>query len=113
MKTYRIKVNGKLYEVELESVTESDKKVEAPAAPAPTPAAAPAEGTKVNAPMQGTILKTNAVVGQKVAKGTLLAVLEAMKLENEILAPADGVVKSVLVAKGQKVDAGQLLMVIG
>lgn len=115
MKIYKVKVNGKVYEVELESVTENSAKIETPKAEAPkaeAPKAAVA-GQNVPSPMQGTILKVAVAAGDSVKKGTLLAVLEAMKLENEILAPAEGTVKQVLVAKGQAVDAGQTLVVLG
>jgi biotin carboxyl carrier protein len=114
MKIYKIKVNGKVYEVELESVTENSAKIEAPkAAPAQTAPAAPAEGTKIIAPMQGTIIKVNVAVGASVKRGSVLGILEAMKLENEIQSPLDGTVKQVLVAKGENVDAGKLLFVVG
>lgn len=113
MKIYKVKVNGKVFEVEVESVTESTAKIEAPkAAEAPAPAA-PAEGTKVIAPMQGTIIKVNVAVGAKVKRGSVLAILEAMKLENEIQSPVEGTVKQVLVSKGQGVESNQLLVVIG
>ncbi len=111
MKLYKIKVNGKLYEVELESVTESDQKIVAPAAAAAP--AAKADGVSILAPMQGTIVKTNVAAGAKVTKGAVVAVLEAMKLENEILAPITGTILSLAITKGQKVDAGQLLMIVG
>lgn len=115
MKIYKIKVNGKVYEVELESVTESNAKIEAPkaipvSAPAPS---APSEGTKIVSPMQGTIIKLNVAVGTSVKRGSVLAILEAMKLENEIQSPIDGVVKQILIAKGENVDANKLLFVVG
>ncbi len=117
MKVYKVKVNGKVYEVELESVSENEGKIEASKAEAPkaAPSAnqAPAEGVVVKAPMQGTILKVNVEVGSQVKKGQCIAILEAMKLENEIVATADGVVKQVLVAKGQSVNNQQPLIVIG
>jgi len=115
MKIYKIKVNGKVYEVELESVTENSAKIEAPkaaAAPAAAPSA-PAEGSKVVSPMQGTIIKVNVAVGTSVKRGSVLAILEAMKLENEIQSPLEGTVKQVLVAKGENVDANKLLFVVG
>ncbi|MFA5005898.1 MAG: biotin/lipoyl-containing protein [Candidatus Izemoplasmatales bacterium] len=109
MKLYKVKVNGKVYEVELESVTESNAKIESPK-PAP---AADAAGAQVVAPMQGQIVKVNVEVGTMVKKGAILAVLEAMKLENEILSPVEGVLRQAAVAKGQSVAAGQLLFVVG
>ena len=90
--------------------------VSAVAAAAPAAAAAPVvtgAGEAVNAPMPGTILKVNVTQGQKVAEGAVLCVLEAMKMENEILAPKAGTVTQVLAAKGATVDTGAPLVVIG
>ena len=108
MKVYKVKVNGKVYEVELESVSESSAKIEAPAKTEQPKAAAPVvsgEGCKLNAPMAGTILEVNA--------GDVLFILEAMKLENEVVAPNGGVVKSITVSKGDAVENGKLLAIIG
>ena len=83
MKTYKVKVNDKVYEVQVESVTESNDTIAAPAAPvapAAAPVAAPAGGQDVNAPMAGTINAVKVAVGQTVKKGDVLCVLEAMKL---------------------------------
>ncbi len=122
MKVYKVKVNGKVYVVEVESVEEvqgaietAPKVQEAPAlASKATPqAAAPAEGTIVKAPMQGTIINVKVNVGDTVNKGDVVAVLEAMKLENDIVSPTSGVVKQVLVQKGQNVDNQAPLVVIG
>ena len=77
---------------------------------APKAAAAPAGAVKVNAPMPGTILKVNFAAGDTVKKGDILCILEAMKMENEILAPNDGKVASVNVKKGDSVTAGTLLV---
>ena len=88
----------------------------AAAAAAPAPAAAPVvtgAGEPVNAPMPGNILKVNVTSGQAVKAGDVLCVLEAMKMENEIMAPKDGTVTQVLVAKGATVDTGAPLVVIG
>ena len=76
-------------------------------------AAAPAGGEKVSAPMPGTILSVNVSNGQSVKKGDVLFILEAMKMENEIMAPCDGTAASVSVTKGAAVDTGALLCVIG
>ncbi|MDD3126667.1 MAG: biotin/lipoyl-containing protein [Candidatus Izemoplasmatales bacterium] len=111
MKIYKVKVNGKLYEVELESVSETTTRIETPQT-APSPLT-PAEGTKIFSPMQGTIIKVNVSVGSSVKRGSVLAILEAMKLENEIQSPIEGIVKQVLVTKGESVDANKLLVVIG
>jgi len=110
MKIYKVKVNGKLYEVELESVTESSAILQTPKVVPPSIENA---GTRILAPMQGTIIKTTVSIGALVKRGTVLAILEAMKLENEILSPSDGTIKQVMVAVGQKVDANQTLLIVG
>ena len=86
----------------------------APAAPAAAPAApaASAEGTPITAPMPGTILSVNVSAGQTVKKGDVLMILEAMKMENEIMCPRDGVVESVITSKGSAVESGALLCVL-
>ena len=114
MKTYKVKVNDKVYEVQVESVTESSEKIAAPA-PQAAPQAAPVQagaGQAVNAPMAGTINNVKVSVGQAVKKGDVLCVLEAMKLENDIVCPCDGTVSAVLVSKGQAVTSGQKIIVI-
>ena len=116
MKKYRVNVNGTVYEVELEEITGAAPvaSVAAPAAaPAPAPAAAPAGGEKVCAPMPGNILAVNVSNGSAVKKGDVLMILEAMKMENEIMAPCDGTVPSVSVTKGAAVESGALLCTIG
>lgn len=116
MKVYKVKVNGKVYEVELEATTESANHIEAPvqAVPVAAPVAAPAtgEGVKVEAPMQGKIIDVKVAAGQQVQKGDVLCVLEALKLANDIVSPCAGVVQSVSVSKGSEVENGQLLVVI-
>ena len=108
MKKYRVTVNGTVYEVELEELTGSVP-VSAPAAPAAAPApaasAAPAAGEQICAPMPGNILAVNVTAGQTVKKGDVLMVLEAMKMENEIMCPRDGVVASVNTSKGASVES--------
>ena len=117
MKVYKVKVNGKVYEVELESVTENDAKVEAPKQEAPKqeekPAVSSGSGTVLKAPLQGTILKINVNVGDTVKKGQAVVILEAMKLENEVVAPCDGTVKEIKVSKGQNVNNQDALLIIG
>ena len=108
MKKYNVNVNGTMYQVEIELCDEKDIKSAAPA-PAPAASSAPAGGTKINAPMPGNILKINVKNGQNVKKGDVLLVLEAMKMENEILAPCDGTIASVNVNQGASVDSGALL----
>ena len=126
---YKVTLNGRTYEVEVEAGKamlideyEAVAPASAPAAPASAPAAAPAApaapavtgaGVAVNAPMPGNILKVNVQNGQAVKEGQVLVVLEAMKMENEILAPKNGTVTQVLVSKGTTVDTGAPLVVIG
>ncbi|MBR4727756.1 MAG: biotin/lipoyl-binding protein [Clostridia bacterium] len=122
---YLVTLNGKTYAVEVEetdavltAVTEAPAPA-APAAqtPAPVPAAQqpllPAEGQAVRAPMPGNILSVSISQGQRVKSGTVLMILEAMKMENEIVAPCDGTVKQLLVQKGSVVDTDAVLAVIG
>lgn len=119
MKAYKVTVNGNVYEITIEVVDKADIKaapVSAPAqapaqapASAPAPVSTPAGGTAVSAPMPGTILKVNVSNGQAVKKGDVLFILEAMKMENEIMAPCDGTVAGVSVAQGASVDTGAAL----
>ena len=116
MKKYIVNVNGTSYEVTLEQVSADAAQTAAPAAPvaAPAPApAAPANGEKIESPMPGNILSVNVANGQAVKKGDVLMILEAMKMENEIIAPCDGTVASLSVAAGATVESGSLLCVIG
>ena len=114
MKKYKVNVNGTVYEVAVELMDGAAPVAAAPAAAAPAPAAAPvAGGEKVSAPMPGTILDVRVSNGQTVKKGDILFILEAMKMENEIMAPCDGTIASVSATKGAAVDSGALLCVIG
>ena len=125
---YKVTLNGRTYEVEVEHgkamlVDEYEAIAPAPVAAAPAaapvaaaPAAAPAvtgAGEAVTALMPGNILKVNVNAGDKVKEGQVLVVLEAMKMENEIMAPKDGTVTQVVVSKGSTVDTGAPLVVIG
>ncbi len=124
MRKFNITVNGVAYEVEVEEVAagESTAPNAAPAAapkaapaakPAAPKAAAPvAAGTQVKAPMPGTILDVKVSQGKAVKKGDVLLILEAMKMENEILAPQDGAVAQVNVSKGASVNSGDVLVVL-
>lgn len=126
---YVVTLNGKNYEVEVEetdavitAVTDAAPAAPvaaaAPAAPAaaPAPAVAPAaaaDGQKVLSPMPGTILSVNVSVGSAVKAGEVILILEAMKMENEIVAPCDGTVKQLAVQKGSTVATDALLAVVG
>lgn len=118
MKNYTITVNGSVYEVTVEEGTGSTGGAVQAAAPKAAQAAAPkaapkssgAGSVKITAPMPGKILKVNASNSQAVKKGDLLIVLEAMKMENEILAPQDGTVASVDTSAGASVEAGDVLV---
>lgn len=117
MKRFNITVNGKAYDVAVEEVSGGSAPVAAPAA-APAPAApaaapaAPADGVKVTAPMPGTILDIKTAVGSTVSKGQVIMILEAMKMENDIVASADGKIASLNVKKGDSVNSDDLLAVI-
>lgn len=123
MKNYKVNVNGTEYKVSIELISETEAATPVAATPAPaaapaTPApaapvaAAPAGGEKVNAPMPGNILSVNVNVGDTVKKGQILVVLEAMKMENEIVSPVDGTVTFVGVSKGATVESGSPICVI-
>ena len=128
---YKVTINDKVYEVEVEkgkanllrttAVEAAPAPVAAaPAAPAAAPAPAPAAAsasvqagtTPVNSPMPGTILDVKVTVGQAVKEGDLLVILEAMKMENEIYAPCAGTVAQILTSKGSAVDTGAPLVTI-
>lgn len=126
---YKVRLRDKFYEVE---VVESEAVLldyyEAAAAPAPAPAvpattaapaAAPAaspvsgDGNAVTAPLPGSVIDVKVSVGQSVKKGQVLVLIEAMKMENEIVAPADGTVKAIHTTKGSTVETGAPLVTIG
>ena len=114
MKNYTITVNGNVYDVTVEENGAGAAPVARPAAaPKAAPkAAAPAGAAgsvKVSAPMPGKILAVKATVGQAVKKGDAIMVLEAMKMENDIVAPQDGTVASLNAAVGDSVEAGAVL----
>ena len=121
MKNLKITVNGVSYDVQVEEVS-GDSVSSAPSAPAPAapkapaaPAApkAPVAGETVNSPMPGTVLDVQIKPGDYVKSGDTLLVLEAMKMENAIVAPKDGKVAEVYVIKGQTVESGTALVTIG
>ena len=110
MSKYKITVNGKEYEMDVELMDGSAPVAKAPSKvskPAPAPAAAPSGATV--SPMPGTILKVNVKEGDTVKAGDSVVVLEAMKMENDITAPKDGVVKALYVTGGQAVAKGDAL----
>lgn len=118
MKSYTITVNGNIYDVEVEEKNGAATTQSAPVAAAPVKAAAPAPkkastgaagGVTVNSPMPGKILAVKANEGASVKKGDVLILLEAMKMENEIVAPQDGTVASINVSTGDMVEAGDVL----
>ena len=124
MRKFNITVNGTTYEVDVEEiggvatsapVAAAPQAAPAPvAAPAPTPAAAPAPaGAKsVQAPMPGTVVSVKVNPGDKVTKDTVVAILEAMKMENEIYAGVDGTVAGISVSAGQSINTGDTIVSI-
>lgn len=113
MKKYRVTVNGTAYEIQLEELTGAAPAPAAAPAAAPAPAAAaPAGGERVTSPMPGTILDIKVSQGASVKEGDVLMILEAMKMENEIMCPCNGTVASINTSKGAAVESGTLLCVI-
>ena len=126
---YNVTLNGRTYEVEVEAgkaMLLDEYEAIAPAAPATAPAAAPAPvaapsaapaaslaaGEPVKAPMPGVVLKVQVQQGQAVKAGQVLVILEAMKMENEIVAPQDGTVAQIVAAKGASVESGAPLVIL-
>lgn len=109
MRRFRVNVNGNEYDIIVEELDASAVKSVPKAAP--KAAAAPAGGEAVKSPMPGTILKVNVNNGDTVKKGQVLMILEAMKMENEIMCPCDGKV-TINVANGAAVETGTLLCTI-
>lgn len=118
IKKYNIKVNGTIYEVEVEECG-NDNTARKPAVNSspseskktePTVSADQANGESLKAPMPGIILKVNVKPGDTVKQGNVLLVLEAMKMENDIVAPRDCVISSVPVSQGNSVDTGAPLV---
>lgn len=136
MRKFQVRVNGKAYEVEVEeigaeapvtqpvvtapaaapaaSAAPAAQAAPAPAAPAPAAKdASQVKGEPVEAPMPGTILKVLVKEGQAVKNGDVLCILEAMKMENEIMAGRDGTITGVYVNEGSSVNSGDVLVAIG
>ncbi len=126
MKTYTITVNGVAYDVTVEEGAGAVAAAPVAAAPVAAPKAAPAAApkaaapaatgaagaVKVNAPMPGKILGVKTQVGAAVKKGDVIIILEAMKMENEIVAPQDGTVASVNVSVGASVESGEVMVTL-
>lgn len=113
IKTYNVKLNGKVYEVEIEEVKAgSQPTMSATPAQAPKASAPAGAGQAVEAPLQGSMFNILVKEGQAVKKGDVVAVLEAMKMENEIIAPVDGTVSAIHVEKGQNVNLGDTILEI-
>ena len=115
MRKFLVNVNGTSYEVEVEELKgditpAAPAAAPAPAAPAAKAPAAPASASTVAAPMPGTIVGINVKVGDSFKRGQVLLVLEAMKMENEILAPRDGRVVAINTSKGATVNSGDILV---
>ncbi len=126
MKKFRVKVNGKSYEVEVEELTSAAPahrpRTKLPPLPPPAPESArktpavPAEASSgeisVKSPMPGTILAINVRQGESVTQGQALLVLEAMKMENEIPSPIDGSIASIMVKQDASVSTGDILLTL-
>ena len=130
IKAYRVNVNGKVYEVEVEEITAGGQQTVAAApspapvapkpapvapAPAPTPAPAPkaaATGEIVEAPMPGTIVDIKVKVGDTVKEGDLVTVIEAMKMETDLFSTKSGVVTAVNAGKGASVNTGDAIITL-
>ena len=112
MKKYKVNVNGTAYEVEIEEMIGAPAAAPVAAAPAAPVPAASGVGESITSPMPGNILAVNVAAGDTVKKGQVLMILEAMKMENEIMAPCDGKVTAVAVTKGAAVESGALLCTI-
>jgi len=114
MKIYKVKVNGKVYEVELEAVEEKEGSIavesKAPVAAAPASSGA---GSTIFAPIGGKLLEVKVKVGQTVNKGDVVCIIEAMKLENEVVATESGVVKEIVVSAGAMVANKDALIILG
>ena len=120
IKLYKIKIGEKVYEVELEEVNEKEGKIEAakPENIKEEKAEKPENkvtgettgSVKVEAPMQGLVISVDVSLGQKVKAGETLILLEAMKMENPIVAPVDGTVEGIHISKGDTVETGALLI---
>lgn len=110
---YEVEIDGTLYRVTVEEISQSEKSQPA-STPKPAPAVAPsppasATGLQVNSPMAGNVFKVLVQPGQQVKQGEAIIILEAMKMENEIIAPEDGTISEILVKEGQAVESDDVL----
>ena len=117
MKRFNITVNGTAYDVAVEEITDGSAPVMPKKAPAKKPVEQPKKavagaGTKVTAPMPGTILEVKVSENDTVTKGQVMMVIEAMKMENDIVAPCDGKVTSIIAKKGDSVNSSDVLATI-
>lgn len=127
VRRFRITINGKVFEVEAQELghetqahaptTPAVSPARLETAPAPTPAqpkakASTGAGTRIEAPLPGLVLDVKAKEGDQVSQGQVLVILEAMKMENEIVAPEDGTVAQIAVGKGDSVSSGDVLVVL-
>lgn len=112
MKIYKINVNGKSYEVEVESIEEAKSETVVKKQEHKQESLGETK-TEVLAPMQGKITSLKIDVGSNVKKGDVLMILEAMKLENDILCPVDGYVRQLLIKENDQVEINQLMLIIG
>jgi oxaloacetate decarboxylase alpha subunit len=112
---FRVKVNGKSYDVQVDEMGAVESAAPATASPAPeaAPAASGGDGQPVPAPLAGSIWKVNCAVGDSVSEGDVIVILEAMKMETEVVSPFSGSVKSIAVKQGDKVNPGDTLLTIG
>ena len=113
MKKYRVKVNDKLFEVEVEEISSAAVKEVKEEVKVETVAAENVSGEQVRAPLPGTITSIEVKVGDQVTEGDVLFIMEAMKMENEIPSPVSGTVKAIHVAQNASVDTGEVLATIG
>ena len=124
---YVVSLNGKKYEVEVNETqaavlsvsedavliaTEPEKGVQQPALTKKIEKEKPSDGTSIKSPMPGTVLSVNLNIGDTVKKDDVMFVLEAMKMENDIVAPKDGIVKQILAEKGDSVNTDDILAII-
>lgn len=115
MKNYEIEIDGQVYHVKVRELPDDAVMTEQPKADSGrhvADSATQTEGKTMLAPMAGTILRILVKEGQRVKKGENLIVLEAMKMENEIVADEDGIIRSILVKANDSVESDQPLLIL-